>query len=423
LAAGVALVATAGASTVVQAQEADPPPERAATEHGTGALTAPTMTIVAPLDAEAAHEQVANGSDGPGEPGATTAVPAAPLGATGAPVPTGSTVPAGSSGAPAETVGGSADGTAATTVAPGPSAPTSSTTSPASTVAETSTEASTTLAAPAAGGHAADQQTVVHGSQVAVAVSGSNELVSEQPTAGATAGSGADVSSGAADAIGSRDDNTITQRADVVLTGDAIARILQVALILNIGASLANSGANAISAAPVGDGVTGRITTGDAGAIGNDVAAYITQGAAVEATSAMDDTASQLAVSMFLGLAIADSGTNHVSGTGVSGQRRRDRHWPGDGDRQRLHHRDHPARGGPRRRPRPARGHATGDGAEPRLRGRQQRPERDLRRGRAAAGRIGRAGRGAGPRPVRDAAARPAAELRVRLRLGVRRIR
>ena len=181
------------------------------------------------------------------------------------------------------------------------------------------TSASPTPSTSVAGAHTVDQATVITGTQVAIAVTGSNEIETEQPPGGPPAAVGADVATGDAAAIGSIDDNTITQQAAVVLTGDAIARVLQIALILNIGAAFANSGSNEISSSEGGQGTAGQVATGDATAIGNEIASYVTQAANAEASSAMDDAASQEALSLFLGVAVADSGMNTVSGTGSAG--------------------------------------------------------------------------------------------------------
>jgi LPXTG-motif cell wall-anchored protein len=169
--------------------------------------------------------------------------------------------------------------------------------------------------------HTAEQATVITGTQVAVADTGGNATVDEQhPTGGGgVAPVGGAVDTGRADAIGSRDENTVVQQADVVLTGDAVANLLQIALILNIGAALANSGANGVVSTPGGSSNPGQIATGSATAVGNDVGAYLTQAVNAEATSAVDDDASQLAVSMFLGLAVANSGANSVTGNGAAG--------------------------------------------------------------------------------------------------------
>ena len=97
--------------------------------------------------------------------------------------------------------------------------------------------------------------------------------------------------------MGSRDENIIAQQADVILQDEAVANLLQVALILNIGAALANSGLNDILSAPGGSGNPGAIGTGNATTVGNDIDQYLTQAARTEATDVMDDFANQLAIS------------------------------------------------------------------------------------------------------------------------------
>ena len=104
-----------------------------------------------------------------------------------------------------------------------------------------------------------------------------------------------------------------------MLTDQAVANILQIALIINIGAALANSGVNDILSTPGGSSNPGAIGTGDATAIGNDTDQYVTQAARTEATQEMDDFANQLAISLWLGLAQANSGLNAITGTGVAG--------------------------------------------------------------------------------------------------------
>ncbi len=155
---------------------------------------------------------------------------------------------------------------------------------------------------------------------MAVGNSGGNQTVndSNQPPTGSVP-LGTEIDTDNADAIGSRDENIIGQQADVVLTDQAVANILQIALILNIGAALANSGVNGVASSPGGSSNPGQIGTGDASATGMEIEQYVTQAARTEANQEMDDFANQLAVSLWLGLAYADSGMNAVTGTGVAG--------------------------------------------------------------------------------------------------------
>lgn len=164
----------------------------------------------------------------------------------------------------------------------------------------------------------AEETAVVTGTQVANANTGDNATHNGDTPAGGVAQPN-DIDTGSADAVGSNDVNVVDQQAQVVLTEQAVANLLQVALILNIGAALANSGINDALSTPGGDGVSGAIDTGNATAIGNDMAQYITQAARATGDENTDDAASQLAISLWMGLATANSGTNSATGTGVAG--------------------------------------------------------------------------------------------------------
>jgi len=163
----------------------------------------------------------------------------------------------------------------------------------------------------------ASEEAVVTGTQVANADSGNNHTNTDVTTPGGQQSN--DIDTGTADAIGSQDVNVVDQEAQVVLTEQAVANLLQVALILNIGAALANSGINDAISTPGGDGITGAIDTGNATAIGNDMAQYITQAARAEGDENTDDAASQLAISLWMGLANANTGVNSTTGTGAAG--------------------------------------------------------------------------------------------------------
>jgi LPXTG-motif cell wall-anchored protein len=322
IAAGVALIAMIGVSTVVEAdgEEAAPPAEQT-TEQPADAPPTTAITIVVPVAEPDAAEPAttappeattasAQDASSPTAPPTTAAATASTASTTDTAVPSGPDEPETTVAGSATTVAAAADAAAPAPIAgAGAGVDTEGSTAPAGSSVATTTNAS----------HDADQETVVTGTQVAVAVSGSNSIETVQPPSGVVADNAAAVAAGDADAIGSRDDNSITQQADVVLSGDAVARILQVALILNIGAALANSGINSIASTPTGAGTGAAITSGDAVAIGNEIASYVTQAATAEASSAIDDATSQLAISLFLGLAIADSGLNSTSGTGTTG--------------------------------------------------------------------------------------------------------
>ena len=159
---------------------------------------------------------------------------------------------------------------------------------------------------------------IVDGTQVAEANTGANVSHNEQTPQGGTRQPN-EIDTGDADAIGSQDTNVVTQEAEVTLSEQAVANLLQVALILNIGAALANSGINDVISAPGGDGVAAAIDSGSATAIGNDMEQYITQAARAMGDENTDDAATQLAVSLWMGLASANSGINSATGTGVAG--------------------------------------------------------------------------------------------------------
>ncbi|WP_116998683.1 LPXTG cell wall anchor domain-containing protein [Desertimonas flava] len=161
-----------------------------------------------------------------------------------------------------------------------------------------------------------NQTAVITATIVADANTGSNEVITDD-TGGDGSSPLAEIDTGDATAVGSIDVNAITQGAEVVLTDSATANLLQVALVINIGAALANTGLNAVSA-PDGPGASGVIATGDADATGLDIEQYLTQIARQNADSGTDAASSQVAVSLWMGLALANTGTNAVAGTGVA---------------------------------------------------------------------------------------------------------
>ena len=163
-----------------------------------------------------------------------------------------------------------------------------------------------------------DQTVVITATVVADANTGSNTIVDNQPDQGGSQ-QPAEIDSGDATAVGSDDENVITQAADIVLTEGARANVVQVALILNIGVALANSGANIVGSTPGGSGTSGQIGTGDASATGLDISQYITQAARENGDENTDAHASQIAISLWMGVAGANSGTNVITGTGVAG--------------------------------------------------------------------------------------------------------
>jgi hypothetical protein len=193
-----------------------------------------------------------------------------------------------------------------------------------------SADPTTTVAAPAAGVDApttthnpvqidSSETAIVNGTQVANADTGNNathDETSNPPVPGQQPNA---IDTGDADAIGSDDTNVVNQQAQVQLAEQAVANLLQVALILNIGAALANSGINDAVSTPGGNGISGAIDSGNATAVGNDMAQYITQAARATGDENTDDAAKQLAVSLWMGLANANSGINSVTGNGTAG--------------------------------------------------------------------------------------------------------
>ena len=90
------------------------------------------------------------------------------------------------------------------------------------------------------------RRAVVTGTQVANADTGTNQTHTERGNTPAVGGQQPNESSTPVvpTAVGSDDTNVVDQEAAVTLTEQAVANLLQVALILNIGAALANSGVN-----------------------------------------------------------------------------------------------------------------------------------------------------------------------------------
>ena len=164
-----------------------------------------------------------------------------------------------------------------------------------------------------------DEEAIVTGTQVANADTGNNSTHTEgaSPVVGGQQPN--DINTGGATAVGSDDTNIVGQEAAVQLTEQAVANLVQVALILNIGAALANSGVNGAVSTPGGSGISGAIDSGNATAIGNDMEQYITQAARANGDENTDDAAKQLAVSLWMGLANANSGINGATGNGVAG--------------------------------------------------------------------------------------------------------
>ncbi len=161
-----------------------------------------------------------------------------------------------------------------------------------------------------------EQTATITGTAIAVATSGGNVNIATGSQSDDGDDQPAILGTGDASASGSLDQTGVVQEATAVLSGGATADITQVVLVFNIGAALANSGLNVIG----GAGTNGsQISTGSATAIGNDAASYMTQAATADASSNTSDTASQLAVNLRIGVAVADSGNNVVVVEGPGG--------------------------------------------------------------------------------------------------------
>jgi LPXTG-motif cell wall-anchored protein len=161
-----------------------------------------------------------------------------------------------------------------------------------------------------------EQTATITGTAIAVATSGGNVNIATGSQSDDGDDQPAILGTGDASARGSLDQTGVVQEATAVLSGGATADITQVVLVFNIGAALANSGLNVIG----GAGSNGsQISTGSATAIGNDAASYMTQAATADASSNTSDTASQLAVNLRIGVAVADSGNNVVVVEGPGG--------------------------------------------------------------------------------------------------------
>ena len=162
-----------------------------------------------------------------------------------------------------------------------------------------------------------DQAVVITATVVGQANTGSNVIVDEQaPTTGGAVP--ALIDTGDATAVGSLDANVVTQGADITLEDQATANVVQVALILNVGIAFANSGYNNVASA-AGPGLQAGIVSGDASAEGLDIDQYITQAARETGDENTDAHAGQLAISLWMGLGVANSGLNNISGTGTGG--------------------------------------------------------------------------------------------------------
>ena len=314
--AGVAVVLTIGmVTTVANADDGDTVP--------TETTTAPVVTIKVedvPDTTQGPPSTERQTTDAPTtdapstskEPGTTSGEPRATEPDTSVSGPTSSESPSTSVEAPSSTRDDAPTSTAGAVTQNGPT-----TTGTATVDASTAVSVGPTTTLNPNQNHS-DQETQVGGTQVAIGNSGDN-VTANNPTNGSSQVPNNSIGSGAATAIGSDDTNIVDQNAQVVLTDQAVANILQAALIINVGAALANTGLNGLVSTPGGGGVTGAIDSGNANAVGNDMQQYITQAANATGDANTDDAAKQLAVSLWMGLGLANSGTNAITGDGTGG--------------------------------------------------------------------------------------------------------
>ena len=161
-----------------------------------------------------------------------------------------------------------------------------------------------------------DQAAVITATVVANANSGNNAEVDNSGQPGGSQRP-ADILTGDASAIGSQDANVVTQGADITVHDQAVANVLQVALILNLGVALANSGYNGVASTPGSGGITAGVNTGDADATGLDIGQYITQAARESGDADTDAHANQLAISPLDGSGYSKQWPQHGGGCGT----------------------------------------------------------------------------------------------------------
>jgi len=154
--------------------------------------------------------------------------------------------------------------------------------------------------------------------QVGVANTGDNLSTTDTPSAPGSGTSATDLGTGSASAVGSSDSTAIGQRVVTDLHDDAKADIVQISIVFNIGAAMADSGNNALSSGASARG-DGSISTGSAAAIGNSADTYVTQGANAQAGSGENDQVRQQSATLQLGLSMANSGANVISATLTTG--------------------------------------------------------------------------------------------------------
>jgi hypothetical protein len=161
------------------------------------------------------------------------------------------------------------------------------------------------------------QDATVDNSQTGVANTGVNDAlgagsVSSEPSRSAAevGAPAASVVSGSATAVGGDSTDSISQQATAIATQAAHIVITQIALIVNIGLAVANSGANAAAAGAGGDGVS-LIDTGDASVTGLAGSTAVTQ--VVSLLDAPDHTTQTAAVTN-VGIGLGNTGANVATG-------------------------------------------------------------------------------------------------------------
>ena len=166
--------------------------------------------------------------------------------------------------------------------------------------------------------HAVVQDIQIESIQVGVANTGDNLSTTDTPSARSNGTPATDLGTGSTSAVGSSDSTAIAQRVVTDLHDDATADIVQISIVFNIGAGMADSGDNALSSGASARG-DGTIATGSAAAIGNSAQTYVTQGAQAQAGSGENDQVRQQSATLQIGLSMANSGANVISATIMSG--------------------------------------------------------------------------------------------------------
>ena len=154
--------------------------------------------------------------------------------------------------------------------------------------------------------------------QVGVANTGDNLSTTDTPSPPASGTAATDLDTGSASAVGSSDSTTIGQRVVTELQDEATAEIVQISIVFNIGAAMADSGDNSLASGSNARG-DGSIATGSAAAIGNSADTYVTQGAKGQAGAGEIDAVRQHSTTLQIGLSMANSGRNVIDATLTTG--------------------------------------------------------------------------------------------------------